>query len=188
MPLDAGAAGRTLERHRGYLRLLARLQLDPRLRGKIDPSDIVQETLLKAYRALDELPSHNEREVAAWLRTILANTLTDAVRRYGTAARNVNLEQSLARALADSSSRLEEWLAREQVSPGEQLERQEQLLHLEEALVQLPEDQRTAVEMLHLQGYSVEAIAKQMGRTMPAVGGLLRRGMKKLRSLLASAK
>jgi RNA polymerase sigma-70 factor (ECF subfamily) len=183
MTHGAGSLGRPLEEYRDYLRLLARLQLDTRLQSKIDPSDIVQETLLKAHQA--QFQWRGEAERVAWLRKILANCLTDAVRTFSAGARRVDQEQSLEQALEDSSVRLEQWLATGQASPVDQAIREEQLLHLAEALAQLPPDQQRAVELMHFQGYSVDAISQQMGRSVTAVGGLLRRGMKKLRQLLA---
>jgi RNA polymerase sigma-70 factor (ECF subfamily) len=110
----------------------------------------------------------------------MANTLTDALRKYGAEAGDVTLEQ----ALQDSSARLEALLAADVRSPGQQAIHQEELLRLSEALARLPDDQRLAVEMKHLQGYPVEEIARHLGRSKTAVGGLLRRGVKKLRELL----
>jgi RNA polymerase sigma-70 factor, ECF subfamily len=175
---------RPLEEYREYLRLLARLQMDPRLQGKLDPSDVVQETLLKAHEKRDQFRGRTDAEMAAWLRQILANSLTDAVRKYGSGGRDVALERSLERSLEESSAQLEIWLASESASPSQQASRHEEILRLSQALAQLPEDQRTALEMKHLQGYSVERISREMGRSKTAVGGLLRRGVKKLRELL----
>ena len=188
MAHDAPAGSCPLRAYRESLRLRAWLQLASGLRGKLDPSDVAQETLLKAHQAIaaQTFRWQSDAEMAAWLRKILANTLTDAVRKFAAGARDVYRERSLEGSLEESSARLEAWLADDQPSPDERLLRQERLLHLAEALAGLPDDQRTALEMLHLQGHGVDAIAGYLGRSATAVGGLLRRGMKKLRQLLAS--
>src|SRR5436309_9751289 len=107
----AGDQGPTLERFRAYLCLLARMQLDPRLQAKLDPSDLVQQTLLQALQALDQFRGRSDAELAAWLRQILAHNLTKAARDLGRAKRDVARECSLEAALEQSSARLEAWLA-----------------------------------------------------------------------------
>jgi RNA polymerase sigma-70 factor (ECF subfamily) len=181
MTEDAGAEPRPVEDYRDYLCLLARLQLDPRLRGKLDPSDVVQQTLVKAHQNREQFRGRTAAEQAAWLRRILANTLIDAGRKF---QRELAQQHSLEQAIDQSSARLDAWLAADQSSPSEVVDRQEQLFRLAQALARLPEDQRIAVELHHLRDASVDEIARQMGRTEPAIAGLLRRGLKKLRELM----
>jgi RNA polymerase sigma-70 factor (ECF subfamily) len=180
-------SGAQLEQYRDYLRLLARLQIDPRLKGKLDPSDLVQQTLLRAYQALDQFRGKTGAELAAWLRQIFARTLANAVRDFGRDKRDVGLERSLEAALEASSSRLEAWLATDTPSPSEHAERNEQLLHLATALAELPDLQREALLLRYCQGWAVRDIGQQFGRSRAAVASLLRRGLKQLRENLAAS-
>ena len=175
-----------LEAYRAYLRLLAGVQLDPRLRGKLDPSDIVQETLARAYEKGEQFRGTTDAERAAWLRQILANQLAAAVRRHLEAGkRDAGRERSLYAALEDSSARLEALLAADQTSPSERAVHHEELQRLAEALAGLPEYQRMAIELRYLSGLAVPDVAEQMGRSTVSVTGLLYRGMKALRTFMA---
>jgi RNA polymerase sigma-70 factor (ECF subfamily) len=176
--------GRPLEHFRAYLRLLARQRLDGRLRAKLDPSDVVQQTLLQAHQALAQFRGHTVAEQAAWLRQILAHNLAHAARDLGRAKRDAARERSLQASLDQSSARLEAWLAAEQSSPSQQAVRNEQVLLLAEALEGLPEPQREALILHYWQGWSLPDIGRELGRTPAAVAGLVHRGLKKLRSLL----
>jgi RNA polymerase sigma-70 factor (ECF subfamily) len=177
------AGQQRLEDYRAYLHLLARLQMDSRLQRRIDPSDLVQESLLKAHERWAQFRGHSEAEVAAWLRTILAHTLADALRKF--TRQQGYLERSLEAAVEHSSSGLEVWLAAKDLSPRQQALRNEELLRLAGALDRLPDDQRVVLELHHLQAYPVPAISRLMGKSNAAVAGLLRRGLKRLRELLA---
>jgi RNA polymerase sigma-70 factor (ECF subfamily) len=175
---------RPLEEYREYLRLLARVQLSPALRTKVDPSDVVQETLLRAYERRDQCRGQTEGEYAAWLRQILVHQLTDVVRRFGAAGRELVRERSLEDALRDSAVRLERWLAADSPRPDQRAAREEDLVWLAVTLAELPEEQRVAVEMKHLQGFSLEAISGHLDRSKAAVAGLLHRGVARLRERL----
>jgi RNA polymerase sigma-70 factor (ECF subfamily) len=178
---DRGAA---LERYRPYLLLLARMRLDPRLRGKLDASDIVQQTLLEAHQARGQFRGTAEAEEAAWLRQILARNMANAVRDMLRIKCDVRREQSLEAAVEESSRRLEAWLAAEQSSPSERAERHEQGVRLAAALAELPEAQREALTLHHLEGRPLDEVACAVGRSREAVAGLIKRGLKKLRERL----
>ncbi len=177
------AAG-ILEPYRRYLRVLAGLHLDRRLRGKLDPSDLVQMTLLRAYPAFGELRDRRPEVVTAWLRKILARTLADAAKHFDRDKRDVALERSLEAALDRSASGFAAWLASDQTSPSQRAERGEELLALVDALAALPDAIREAVVLKHCQGWTLQQVADHTGRSVPAVASLLRRGLEQLRQTL----
>lgn len=184
MDRKAQPGERPLEDYRDYLRLLARVQLDPRLRAKMDASDAAQQAILQAHQARAQFRGTTEAERLAWLRAILANVLAAAARQFDTGARDVGRERSMEADLGPSSSRLECLLAADQTSPSQRAVRGEDLLRLAAALARLPEEQRWVVELHYLQGMPVAEVAGRMARTRPAVVGLLFRGLRKLRELL----
>lgn len=175
----------SLERYRGYLRFLARLHLGSMLQAKLDPSDMVQETLLKAHQHREQFRGQTEGEWRAFLRRILANVLADIVRHYSRDKRDMAQEHAIQEALADSSLRIEDWLGAN--SPSQQVEREQLLIHLADALAQLPPDEKTALELRYFQSppWPLADIAAHLGRpSAKAVGGLLSRGLQRLRNQL----
>jgi RNA polymerase sigma-70 factor, ECF subfamily len=182
LPIDDLSA----RRYRDYLRLLVRLEMSPRLRAKLDESDIVQQTLLLAHEKREQFRGHTDGERLAWLRAILANVLAAAARSFGTEARNLARERYLEDVLSLSAARLEELLVADQSSPSERSMHSEELLRLVRALEALPADEKQVIELHHLKGLPVVEVAVLTGRTRPAVAGLLFRGLKRLRTLLGA--
>ena len=173
------------ERFRGYLRFLARTQLDERLRDRLDPSDVVQQSLLQAHAARDDFRGTTDAERCVWLRQILARVLTHAVRDNTRQRRDVFRERRLEQRLAASSLRLGGMLAADVPSPSTDAVRDERAVRLGAALDDLPDDQREAVTRHYLLGEPPDVIAAAMGRTGPSVAGLLRRGLANLRETAA---
>ncbi len=170
-----------LEQYREYLRLLASQQIAVRFRGKIDPSGIVQDTLWEAHRELEQGINVLSGQRLLWLRRILANNLADEARKLTAEKRDVGREVSLDQAVEHSSQRLEEWLARE-ISPGSAVEYEEQVLQLVAALTKLPAPQRESLLLHYWSGWTLVQIAEHLGRTRDAVAGLIKRGLRQLRT------
>jgi RNA polymerase sigma-70 factor, ECF subfamily len=172
------------EQYRSYLRLIARLQLPPQVAAKVDASDIVQETMLNAHRALGDFRGKSPQELVAWLRQILKRTILHAARDWGRQRRDVRLERPLAASVEDSSARLEAYLAAEITSPSMAAGRNERLIRLAAALETLPAEQREAIELHYWHGWTLAAIGEHQQRTTGSVAGLVHRGLAKLRGVL----
>jgi RNA polymerase sigma-70 factor (ECF subfamily) len=138
MPGEADVRDQALDHFRDYLLLLARMELGPQGRSRLDPSDVVQQTLLEAHRTHDQFRGHGEAEMAAWLRRLLACNFVDARRAWGRAKRDVARERSLESFLGQSSARLGTCLAADQTSPSHAAERHDRGVRLASALATVP--------------------------------------------------
>jgi RNA polymerase sigma-70 factor (ECF subfamily) len=181
---ESGALDRLLDSYRNYLRLLARTGLDASLQGKSDPSDLVQEALLKATQRFGQFRGATDAELAGWLRQILARCLADFVRRFRTGARRTGRGQSLDLLLSRSSQAMERILATDDASPSSSAARRDLGVVLSDALAQLSEDHREVIVLHHLEGLGWDEVAQSMGRSAGAVQKLWTRALKELRPLL----
>jgi RNA polymerase sigma-70 factor, ECF subfamily len=179
--------GRLLQLHWNYLKLLASTQLDEHLRTRLDPSDVVQETLLDAHRDFGEFCGTTEAEFLAWLRRILLNNLLRLVEQHLLAeCRDVRREVSLERlreSLEQSSLRVEKSLGGLS-SPSGHAQRREQAATLANQLAKLPDQYREVLVLRHLQSLSFDEVARRMERSAGAVRMLWLRAIDQLRRLL----
>ncbi len=174
---DEAALGKILENHRGWLRIAAERELDGNLVARIDASDIVQQTLLSACHRIRQFQGATTAEFVAWLGKIQEHNIQDAVRQHVMAQkRSAVREQSLddPAGVADSAGS----------TPSQHFIRDEQSAGLNRALQSLPDDQREAVRLRHLEGWSLAQLAEHFGRSNDAVASLLKRGLENLRSRL----
>jgi len=182
---DARELDRLFAACRNYLCLLAHNHVEGRLKTKADASDLVQQTLLEAYRDFGQFRGRTEQEWLAWLRRILTHNAAHFIRHYrGTGKRQVGREVAI-----DVGSDGGPIAALQPADPGEspsaQLLRKERELLLADALVQLPPDYREVICLRNLQRLPFEEVAQRMGRSRPAVQMLWMRALQKLQDILA---
>ena len=181
---EPGALDQLLASYRNYLALLARTGLDVSLQGKADPSDLVQDALLKAALRFGQFRGRTDAELAGWLRQILARCLADFLRRYRTGGRRAAREQSLDELLERSSQAMGRVLAREGASPSASAERRDLGVVLSDALAELSEEHREVIVLHHLEGLNWDEVGRHLGRSAGAVQKLWTRALKQLRPLI----
>lgn len=185
---DELTRGRLLENYRRYLSLLARAKVGLLLQGKLDASDVVQETYLEAHRHFERFRGQSEAELVAWLRQILAGVIAQLVRRYiGTQGRDVRLERDLEHDLANSSRILDRGLLAAESTPSQHAARRETAVLVADAIANLPADYREAIVLRHMEGLPFSEVAERMGRSVDSVEKLWMRGLAKLKDALARA-
>ncbi len=181
---DQAALGRLFEFYRNYLRLLARSLIHRPLQVRMDASDVVQETFLKAHREFRQFVGSGERELVAWLRQILIRTLSNQVKHHLAEGRDQRRQESLDVLLDRSSVAIQEQLADSVASPSAHAAGREQAVLLADALSRLPPDYREVFILRNLEQVPVDEIAARMDRSPNAVRKLWKRAMVALKQAL----
>ncbi len=181
---DQAALGRLLEHYRNYLRLMARSLIHQPLQVRLDASDLVQETFLKAYREFRQFVGSGERELVAWLRQILVRTLSNQAKHHRAQGRDQRRQESLDVLLDRASVAIQEQLADSVASPSARAVHREQAVLLADALSRLPAEIREVFILRNVEQVSVGDIATRIGRTPNAVRKLWTKAMVALRRAL----
>jgi RNA polymerase sigma-70 factor (ECF subfamily) len=190
---ETAALGELCALYRNYLRMMVRTGLGPRLRERVELSDVVQEALVEVVRQFPQFTGQNEAALVGWLRRLVGQKLADLGRYHSRAKRSaggsaVPLDAPWeARAAADSSpggGRLLDVLALSQTSPSEAASRRELIVLLADALADLPGVEAEVLWLYHADGLSFEAIGERMGLSRKSIRGVWARGLKNLKRSL----
>jgi RNA polymerase sigma-70 factor (ECF subfamily) len=162
------ALGQLLQLYRNYLSILATIQFDRRLRGRMNPSDLVQETLLAAHGGFANFRGASEREFLPWLRQILINCLRTAIDTHVRAQkrdlrREISIEQA-SQTLERSAFQLIHALADRGPSPSEPMRQREMAVVLADRLSQLRPIYRDVIVLRNLHGLPFNEIAERLER------------------------
>lgn len=165
--------GELLQKYANYLRLLAITHMDARLRARLSPSDVVQETNCDAHRDFPKFRGNSEGEFVSWLRTILVHNLARMIERHVTTAkrdirREVSIHQ-IGRSIERSTMRLHNFLAAPDETPSSHALRRERAVILADHLAVLPDDHRQVIVLRNLEARPFSEVAERMGRSEGAV-------------------
>ena len=182
---DPEALGDLMERYRPFLTIKVQQEIGPKLRKRVDAADVVQIAFVEACQDINKFRGNSENEFSAWLQQIVINRFKNVIRDNKAAKRDPAKENTW-RIRPDQSSTSICWMnaAAHTSTASKRLIEGERALKISAALAQLPDAQRLAVTMRHLQGMTLADIAEQLERSPEATAGLLKRGLAKLRSIM----
>ncbi len=184
---DAEALGQLLEAHRKRLRRMVRLRLDPRLQGRIDPSDVIQETYLEAAERLAEYLRDPKMPFFLWLRFLTGQKMLELRRHHlGTQARDAARELSIYQgAMPEASSAcLAAQLLGKRTAPLEAAIRAEMKLRLQAVLKSMEPMDREVLALRHFEQFNNAETAQLLGITESGASSRYVRALKRLKNIL----
>lgn len=186
---DREALDELFERHRERLLRMVQIRLDPRLRGRVDASDVIQEAHLEAFRRIDEYLADREFPFFLWLRFLTSQKILELQRRHlGAQKRDVRHEVRLHRGPLPGSTTqsIANQLLGKHTTPSEAAIRAEMRLRLEAALDNLDPVDREVLSLRHFEQLSNAEAAQELGMEQSATSKRYVRALGKLKEILAT--
>lgn len=153
--VDAARLADELHRHRDRLRTLIDLRLEPRVRARIDASDVIQETFVEATRRAAEFGERQEVPFYIWLRFLAVQRLAQLHRHHlGTQKRDARRETRGWSGPEASSIALGQSLAAAGPTPSERLMAEEERTRVLATLETLKPEDREILALRHVEGLS----------------------------------
>jgi RNA polymerase sigma-70 factor (ECF subfamily) len=181
---DESARNHLFAAGRGFAAVIARVQLHRRLETKVDPSDLVQQSLLEAHRGFDDFHGQTPGDWLAWLKQIVTRNVLDADKHYRGAARR-DLRREVSQAAVGDSNGTANWSPVDPAAtPSQLLSGCERDLRLAEAIERLPDDYRQVILLRNVEQLPFDQVASQMDRSRGACQMLWMRAVDQLRTLL----
>jgi RNA polymerase sigma-70 factor (ECF subfamily) len=189
---ETEALGELCALYRNYLRMVVRTGLGPRLRERVELSDVVQEALVEVVRQFPQFTGQNEAALLGWLRRLVGQKLADLGRYHSRAKRAGGATAVPLDAAPDSGSgrsgeesgRLLDMLALSQTSPSQAVSKREMLGLLADAFAGLPEQEADVLWLYYADSLSFETIGQRLELSRKSVRGIYARGLKHLKRSL----
>ncbi len=190
---QAEALGELCALYRNYLRMVVRTGLGPKLRERVELSDVVQEALVEVVRQFPQFTGQNEAALVGWLRRLVGQKLADLGRYHSRAKRAAGgtalpLDSPWGEGGGGGDSgggKLLDMLSLSQTSPSEAASRREQIILLADALEGLPEQETEVIWLYYAEGMSFESIGDRLNVSRKSVRGIFARGLKGLQRNMA---
>lgn len=182
---DDSAVGRLLIRHRGRLRQMVAVRMDPRLSRRVDPSDVVQEALLTASRKLDDYLRTRPVPFYPWLRQIAWEQLLQMHDHHLKAEKRSVRREATRLAMSDESvMHLADQLIARTVSPSKQVVKRESRRRVRDVLNRMRSADREVLVLRFLEQLSTREISAVLDISVGAVRTRQLRALERMKRLL----
>ncbi len=183
---DGTAMAELFDHFRPRLRRMVEVRIDPRLNGRVDASDVLQETFLDVVQGAKDYAKHDDFPFFLWLRLMTGRRLMNTHRQHlGAQKRNAALEVNRVRNAPDATSMsIAHFLVGNMTSASRVIQREESRAQLEAALEEMDPIDREVITLRHLEELSNNEIAQELGLSKAAASNRYVRALTRLKKIL----